>query len=155
MTRTGHASVASRHTPATPTTAARVGGHLCTETDVNIRAVHRHPRAGVGLVVQFYAWIPICAAVGGAEVKNSRSVTVGIGLAAEDVNSGAAGDNDGATNFLSGLGDANGAGPSRTVVGGFAKVERLTDSAHVAGSGEQIDGVAARKKTAVLHRVID
>lgn len=101
-----------------------VSEDLCAEADVNVGAVHGHSRAGVGLVEQLYAGIPIYAAVGGAEIEYAGSIVVWFrtGLPAKDMDGIADCDKVGAANFLPGLRDADRAAPSCTVVGGFAKI---------------------------------
>src|SRR5256885_10425893 len=121
---------------------------------MHIGPVYRHAGTGVGLVVQLYASFPVAPAVGGAEVEDACSVPVGIGLAAENMDRIAARNDDGAANFLTGLCNSNRAAPCCAVVGGFAKIQRLANSAHVASRGEEIDRITNSIKAAVLHWVI-
>ena len=136
--------------------AIGVGENFRAETNMNDNPIYSHSSTGVGFGEQAYSRVPVCAAVGRAEVKHTRSVAVrvGIRLTAKDMDSIADGHDIGAANFLSGLGDANRAGPSRAVVGGFAKVQRLADGTHVTGGSEEIDGVANGVEPTVLHRII-
>src|SRR5258708_7118460 len=121
---------------------------------MHVCPVHSHSGAGVGFGVQLYSGVPVQSAIGRAEVEDTGSVSVGIGLTSEHMDGFAAGDDVGAANFLPLLSDADWIAPGSAVVSGLAKVQRLANRAHISSGGQQINGVADGEETAVLHRVI-
>src|SRR6185503_20790977 len=77
-----------------------------------------------------------------------------IGLPAKDMDCVATGGDVGAADFLTGPRDPDGSAPRSAIVGRLAKIEWLTNRTHIACSGQEVNGVANRKKAAVLHRIV-